>query len=215
MANELEFGETNQTEEIKIVREKSEEEIQVHGMKELFTSMVMENKKEYDRQLEDMKKLFFGVLEESRNSFKEQITLLSSSLSNQRTIAQPSKDEEFIFLSEIEEKQASTNPQIEKYRKLDAVSAIILGQEVDILTQRIHSASMLAEQNFQAGIQNMASILSELNTELEMASARISQNLETYMNELAEELNATHKRTTMREEFAALISELADKTRSV
>lgn len=200
---------------LSIVNEEADEH-QVKGMKDMFTALLVENRKEYDRQVTDMKQLFLSVIEDNRRTFDTKVQELYSDLPRivERTISNKVPSEDFIYLQGQEDSQMpASRDQVDKFTRLQAVTEIILGDNVRDLEGDIKAAQSRMHRNLDEDKNRISQIATEISEALQAASERINDSLNSLYDDLQSHFDKHDQKQAHHKLFSAYMGELSDKVK--
>jgi uncharacterized protein YoxC len=200
--------------ELIVGRDRKEIDAQMIGMKDLFTSMLVENKKEYDKQVNDMKHLFVNILEENRNVFKEQLDeiqrtiplMINKTVSNQPP---PQQQEDFILVANESERK-------EKIRmsKIDAVKEIILGMDMQEMDEKTKKVTQQLNDDYDQHVKNLQTIAQDVSDELKASINRLNDVLQRLGDEIADALSKNDYHQAHRQTFSKYLEEVSAKMKA-
>jgi hypothetical protein len=193
--------------ELIVGRDRKEIDAQISGMKELFTSMLVENKREYDRQVTDMKQLFVNILEENRATFKQQLQEMQQSLPQmiQKTVSKQTQEDFILVANESERKE-----QI-RMSKIDAVKEIILGLDMELMNEKAKKVNQQLDADFDGHINQLHHIGQEVAEELKASLDRLDNVLGRLSDEIARALTINDNHQTHRKVFTHFLTEVSEK----
>jgi len=193
--------------ELIVGKDRKEIDAQITGMKELFTSMLIENKKEYDRQVNDMKQLFVNILEENRNTFKQQLEEIQRALPQmiQKTINKQAQEEFILVASESERKE-----QI-RMSKIDAVKEIILGYDMEVMNEKAQKVNQQLDADCEMHLNHLHQIGQDVTSELKATIDRLNNVLARLSEEISKALAKNDHHQAHRKVFSSFLEELSAK----
>ena len=193
--------------ELIVGRDRKEIDAQISGMKELFTSMLVENKREYDKQVGDMKQLFVNILEENRATFKEQLQEIQQALPQmiQKTVAKQTQEDFILVANESERKE-----QI-RMSKIDAVKEIILGFDMELMNEKAKKVNQQLDADYEAHINQLHQIGQEVTEELKAALDRLDNVLGRLSDEIARALTTNDNHQAHRKTLTNFLIEVSEK----
>ncbi|GAB4184749.1 MAG: hypothetical protein OHK0057_32750 [Thermoflexibacter sp.] len=193
--------------ELIVGKDRKEIDAQITGMKELFTSMLIENKKEYDRQVNDMKQLFVNILEENRSTFKQQLEEIQRALPQmiQKTINKQAQEEFILVASESERKE-----QI-RMSKIDAVKEIILGYDMEVMNEKAQKVNQQLDADYEAHINHLHEIGQDVTNELKATIDRLNNVLARLSEEISKALAKNDHHQAHRKIFSSFLDEVSEK----
>jgi len=207
--NEEKFQPIETFRELIVGNEQRPSEEQSLGMKELFTSMLVENRKEYDRQVNEMKNLFVGVLEENRKIFQEQLQALYDKLPTmiQETM-QPMQQEDFLYVSN---EKSNNYQQTERLTRLNAVKELIGGNNFRDLEINLHDTAQSIEKNYtdqRKAILEMSEVVSQKVIELEKD---FNEKIKKVAQDLSDIMSQQDTQKAQKNVAAGFFKEIASK----
>ncbi len=214
---QLEENKSESSEKVELVREliigpdKKAIEAQITGMRELFTSILIENRREYERQVGELKNLFVSILEENRNSFREQLRELQASLPKmvQHSVNAGQKEGYVVLADEARERQLAT-----KYTKIEAVKEIILGQDIDHMYQRVNEASELIESLYLQQQQTLVELSKDISEQLNRTVEQLNAALDKLVSSLEYALQQQDSKKSYRSVISSFFEEAGKRINS-
>lgn len=205
--NQEEVSKVELVRELIVGRDRKEIDAQITGMKDLFTSMLVENKREYDKQVGDMKQLFVNILEENRNTFKQQLQEIQQALPQmiQRTVNNQSKEDFILVANESERKE-----QI-RMSKIDAVKEIILGIDMEQMNSQANKVNQQLESDYEAHINHLHQVGQDVSESLKASIDRLNHVLERLSEDIAKALAKNDHHQAHRKVFANFLTEMSEK----
>jgi hypothetical protein len=205
--NQEEVSKVELVRELIVGRDRKEIDAQISGMKELFTSMLVENKREYDKQVGDMKQLFVNILEENRNTFKQQLQEIQQTLPQmiQKTVSKQSQEDFILVANESERKE-----QI-RMTKIDAVKEIILGMDMEQMSEKAKKVNQQLDADYEVHINQLHQIGQEVTDELKASMERLNTVLGRLGDEIVRALEKNGNHQTHRKVFSDFLQEMSEK----
>jgi hypothetical protein len=205
--NQEEVSKVELVRELIVGRDRKEIDAQIAGMKELFTSMLVENKREYDKQVSDMKQLFVNILEENRHTFKQQLQEIQQALPQmiQKTVNKQSQEDFILVANESERKE-----QI-RMSKIDAVKEIILGMDMEQMNQKASKVNEQLDADYDAHINHLHQVGKEVSDSLKASIDRLNHVLERLSDEIVKALAKNDNHQAHRKIFSSFLNEMSEK----
>lgn len=196
--------------ELIVGRDRKEIDAQMIGMKDLFTSMLVENKKEYDKQVNDMKHLFVNILEENRNVFKEQLDEIQRAipLMINKTVSKQQQEDFILVANESERKE-----QI-RMSKIDAVKEIILGMDMQEMDEKTKKVTQQLNDDYDQHVKNLQVIAQDVSDELKASINRLNDVLQRLGDEIADALSKNDYHQAHRQIFSRYLEEVSEKMKA-
>jgi flagellin-specific chaperone FliS len=205
--NQEEVSKVELVRELIVGRDRKEIDAQISGMKDLFTSMLVENKKEYDKQVGDMKHLFVNILEENRTAFKQQLSEIQQALPQmiQSTVSKSTQEDFILVANESERKE-----QI-RMSKIDAVKEIILGLDMQLMDEKAQKVNQQLDADYEGHINHLHQIGQEVSDELKASIDRLNDVLARLSEEIARALTKNDHHQAHRQVFSNYLEEMSKK----
>lgn len=183
---------------------------ELKGMRELFTSMLVENKKEYESQVSSMKTLFTDILNESRRAFQLQIQELYSNLPQviDHSLREKQK-EDYIILTDLEE--GRSREQMEKFSRLDAIKEIMLGNNIKDIAHKIKDIQQKLTTQYQENQQRIMTLATEISDQINAVENRITEETKQVIERVSEQLQQHKQQQAERRKNSQLLEELAER----
>jgi hypothetical protein len=193
--------------ELIVGRDRKEIDAQITGMKDLFTSMLVENKKDYDKQVNDMKQLFVNILEDNRTAFKQQLSEIQQALPQMisKTVSKQSQEDFILVANESERKE-----QI-RMSKIDAVKEIILGMDMQVMDEKARKVNLQLDTDYEAHINYLSQVGQDVSNELTASINRLNDVLKRLSDEIARALAKNDNHQAHRQLFSTYLEEMSQK----
>ncbi len=205
--NREEISKVELVRELIVGRDRKEIDAQISGMKELFTSMLVENKKEYDKQVGDMKHLFVNILEENRNTFKQQLSEIQQALPQmiQSSVSKSTQEDFILVANESERKE-----QI-RMSKIDAVKEIILGLDMQLMDEKAQKVNKQLDADYEGHINHLHQVGQDVAGELKASIDRLNDVLARLSDEIARALTKNDNHQAHRQVVSNYLEEMSKK----
>lgn len=211
-AKDLKTTDSSQTEDFReliIGTDQSAVEDQLKGMRDLFTSVMLETRKDYDNQINEFKSMFISALEDNKRDLQNQIQELKHSIPQIVGTSETKNGEDYIMLTELED--VPVKEHMEKYSRLEAVKEIILGTNLKDFNAQIKTLTKQLVQNTETSKQEIMQMAEEVSNELAKMDERINKAIETLIDTVGNALKSHKNTQANKNQVATWVQEISER----